>query len=225
MILRHEASPFSPAGLKQLVGTAVLYGLLIASANHFLMTQVGFELRPSTFIPVVAGLLFGLPAALGAGLGNFCSLLLYLHRRTKVIYYPLPQPQKRYGGLQQQVLSLLVLLDILYLLVPQTAMLSGAVFAVNVLLLCYICTMPSECEELPEDSNTFSLASSTNKLLIFTDGLNEAENAAHEFYGDERLRTIFLKAQAPEEIMADINSFVGDAPPSDDKTYLWVERK
>ena len=64
-----------------------------------------------------------------------------------------------------------------------------------------------------------------HKLLIFTDGLNEAENQQNEFYGDDRLRESFLKAKSPEEIMADIARFVGDAPPSDDKTYLWIERR
>lgn len=64
-----------------------------------------------------------------------------------------------------------------------------------------------------------------HKLLIFTDGLNEAENQQNEFYGDDRLREIFLKAKSPEEIMADIACFVGNASPSDDKTYLWIERR
>ena len=64
-----------------------------------------------------------------------------------------------------------------------------------------------------------------HKLLIFTVGLNEAENQQNEFYGDDRLREIFLKAKSPEEIMADIACFVGNASPSDDKTYLWIERR
>lgn len=64
-----------------------------------------------------------------------------------------------------------------------------------------------------------------HKLLIFTVGLNEAENQQNEFYGDDRLREIFLKAKSPEEIMADIARFVGNASPSDDKTYLWIERR
>ncbi|MDO4204498.1 MAG: PP2C family protein-serine/threonine phosphatase [Selenomonadaceae bacterium] len=77
--------------------------------------------------------------------------------------------------------------------------------------------------DIPYTSHT-ALLPPDHKLLIFTDGLNEAENRQHEFYGDERLREMFLRAKAPEEIMEDINHFVGDAPPSDDKTYLWVER-
>lgn len=64
----------------------------------------------------------------------------------------------------------------------------------------------------------------SDKLLLFTDGLNEAENNLHEFYGNERLQQVFLHARSPEEIMEEISHFVADAPPCDDKTYLWIER-
>ncbi|MDO4204497.1 MAG: PP2C family protein-serine/threonine phosphatase [Selenomonadaceae bacterium] len=73
MILQREAPVFSKAGLTQLTVTAAVYGILIALANHFMMTQAGFELRPGAFVPVVAGLLFGLPAAVGSFIGNFVS--------------------------------------------------------------------------------------------------------------------------------------------------------
>lgn len=63
----------------------------------------------------------------------------------------------------------------------------------------------------------------SDKLLLFTDGLNEAENNLHEFYGNEHLQQVFLHARSPEEIMEEISHFVADAP-SDDKTYLWIER-
>lgn len=76
MILQREASLLSFSGLKQLIGTALAYGILIGFCNTYLMTVAGNELRPSTFIPVTAGLLFGLPAAVGSFFGTLFSSLL-----------------------------------------------------------------------------------------------------------------------------------------------------
>ena len=76
MILQREASIFSTSGLRQLIGTALAYGLLIGLCNSYLMTVAGNELRPSTFIPVISGLLFGLPAAVGSFAGVLFSSLL-----------------------------------------------------------------------------------------------------------------------------------------------------
>lgn len=63
-----------------------------------------------------------------------------------------------------------------------------------------------------------------DKLLLYTDGLNEAENAKGEFYGNERLIKAFERANNPQEIISDIEEFVDGAEQSDDMTYLWFER-
>ena len=62
-------------------------------------------------------------------------------------------------------------------------------------------------------------------LLLYTDGLNEAENGKGEFYSNERLEECFSRAASPDEIYDDIQKFVAGAPQSDDLTYLWLERR
>lgn len=62
------------------------------------------------------------------------------------------------------------------------------------------------------------------KLLIYTDGITEAENVHNKFYGTERLCRVFSSAYTPEAVINDVASFVGSAPQSDDATFIWVER-
>ena len=62
-------------------------------------------------------------------------------------------------------------------------------------------------------------------LLLYTDGVTEAENNLAKFYGSERLLEIFGKANSScannlELILADIKQFVNDNPQSDDITML-----
>jgi sigma-B regulation protein RsbU (phosphoserine phosphatase) len=63
-------------------------------------------------------------------------------------------------------------------------------------------------------------------LVIFTDGVTEAENKNSEEYGETRLMVVLLANQeaAPSEmlkaIMLDLDRFVGDAPQHDDITLL-----
>ena len=63
-------------------------------------------------------------------------------------------------------------------------------------------------------------------ILLYTDGLTEAENAAHEQYGETRLDCILRGREGAyahlKRIEADVNGFVGDAPQSDDLTMLLV---
>lgn len=63
------------------------------------------------------------------------------------------------------------------------------------------------------------------KLLLYTDGISEAENSRHEFYGTERLEARFRRAHIPEDILFSIQEFAEGTPPSDDITLLWVQRK
>jgi len=63
-------------------------------------------------------------------------------------------------------------------------------------------------------------------LLLYTDGLTEAENAQHELFGEDRLFEVLRssKDRAPEaliaEITAAVHGFVGQAEQSDDLTML-----
>ena len=63
-------------------------------------------------------------------------------------------------------------------------------------------------------------------LFLYTDGLTEAENAAHEQFGEDRMERVLhgrKSAQAHlDNIRNQVNSFVGDAPQSDDLTLLFI---
>ena len=66
-------------------------------------------------------------------------------------------------------------------------------------------------------------------LFLFTDGLNEAENFAHEQFGDERLLAEVTRnrgASAEEMVKRMLHAVamhVGDAEASDDLTMLCIE--
>ena len=59
---------------------------------------------------------------------------------------------------------------------------------------------------------------------MYTDGFNEAENAAEEFFGKERLQEAFAQAHSAKDIVDAVEGFVQDATQSDDMTYLWLQR-
>ena len=67
-------------------------------------------------------------------------------------------------------------------------------------------------------------------LFMFSDGIPEAQNAAGEFYEEERLRNVLCheRDKSAEEIVArvrsDLDRFVGDASPTDDITMLLLKR-
>ena len=67
-------------------------------------------------------------------------------------------------------------------------------------------------------------------LVAFTDGVTEAQNAAGEFFGRERLHAL-LSRPAPtatellDSIQASVREFMGDADPSDDIALLAVRRQ
>jgi len=66
-------------------------------------------------------------------------------------------------------------------------------------------------------------------MIIFTDGLIEAENAAREEYGESRLlcilneENVVAPADRLRSIMADLDAFVGTAPQHDDVTCVLVK--
>jgi sigma-B regulation protein RsbU (phosphoserine phosphatase) len=64
-----------------------------------------------------------------------------------------------------------------------------------------------------------------NNILIYTDGVTEAQNSKNEFYGDERLinllnNNIHEPKEIIENIKTDIDEFVNGAPQFDDITIL-----
>jgi sigma-B regulation protein RsbU (phosphoserine phosphatase) len=67
-------------------------------------------------------------------------------------------------------------------------------------------------------------------LLIFSDGISEAQNEAGDFYGEERLGEIVAAhrgesaAQVVDSVMESIRDYVGETPQSDDMTILVSKR-
>jgi sigma-B regulation protein RsbU (phosphoserine phosphatase) len=67
-------------------------------------------------------------------------------------------------------------------------------------------------------------------LLMFTDGITEAMDLDEEMYEDDRLESFLIKnrlktaAEFIEELMDDVDKFVGEAPQSDDITALYLKR-
>ena len=63
-------------------------------------------------------------------------------------------------------------------------------------------------------------------LFLYTDGLTEAENAAHEQFGEERTEAALHGRKSAcehlEIIKKKVAEFVGDAPQSDDLTILFI---
>ena len=63
-------------------------------------------------------------------------------------------------------------------------------------------------------------------LFLFTDGLTEAENIAHEQFGEERVEVVLHGRKSAEAHLACIRKavaeYVGDAPQSDDLTLLFI---
>jgi sigma-B regulation protein RsbU (phosphoserine phosphatase) len=63
-------------------------------------------------------------------------------------------------------------------------------------------------------------------LLLYTDGVTEAFNAAREEYSEERLMRAAAAAPDPtpqallQHVLADVRSFTDGAPQSDDLTML-----
>lgn len=75
-----------------------------------------------------------------------------------------------------------------------------------------------EEDEIPDFRNV--------PLFLYTDGLNEAENADHELFGNDRMMQLlgsepFASAQATIERVGDaVAAHIGDVEPSDDLTML-----
>jgi len=58
--------------------------------------------------------------------------------------------------------------------------------------------------------------------VLFTDGITEAQDAAGEFFGDDRLHEV-IAANSFDEIFARVQAFCGDTPLNDDCTVLELQ--
>jgi len=62
--------------------------------------------------------------------------------------------------------------------------------------------------------------------VLYTDGITEAMNEAHDLYGLERLQNVIYKnhelsaKEIADAVLADVNEFVGTAPQHDDETMI-----
>ena len=67
-------------------------------------------------------------------------------------------------------------------------------------------------------------------LLLYSDGLNEAQNTTGDFFGDERLSALLLAQkdasarETGEKILAAVSEFVGSAPIHDDLTLVILKK-
>lgn len=63
-------------------------------------------------------------------------------------------------------------------------------------------------------------------IYLYTDGITEAENSAHQLFGEERMLSVLHTRRSADEqvknILNAVSAFVGDAPQSDDKTLLFI---
>ena len=70
-----------------------------------------------------------------------------------------------------------------------------------------------------------------DRLVVYTDGITEAENAAQELYSGERLREFLAmtpgmsSAEVIDALLMHVFMFAGDAPQSDDIAVLSLMRK
>lgn len=67
-------------------------------------------------------------------------------------------------------------------------------------------------------------------LFVYTDGINEAENANKEQFGDERLKALLRNdlgtaRETSETIHKAVEEFVGCAEPSDDLTKMCIKMR
>ncbi len=85
-------------------------------------------------------------------------------------------------------------------------------------------------EEVPYREHTLTLQKG-DTVFLYTDGVTEAENAANELYGEDRLLACFeqMKNSAPEEVIETIKQsvevFVNGADQFDDMTMLCFKWK
>ena len=73
MRLEKEAALTSKVGLMQLAATVIIYSALVLLGQKGLLFLGSWQFDFAAFVPVVAGILFGLPGALGSALGTMLT--------------------------------------------------------------------------------------------------------------------------------------------------------
>ena len=85
-------------------------------------------------------------------------------------------------------------------------------------------------EDATWEQRTIHLAAG-DLLVLYTDGVIDADNGQGGFFGEERLLETILnctKCSAQEiqdALVAEVHSFVGDAPQFDDITLMVIKRE
>ncbi|MEZ4515986.1 MAG: SpoIIE family protein phosphatase [Chloroflexota bacterium] len=84
-------------------------------------------------------------------------------------------------------------------------------------------------EEVRLEQRSFELAPG-DCLVLFTDGITEARNATGEFYDESSLQAVIESGDWTtaqdllESIVSNVQSFLGDEPPTDDMTLIVLRR-
>ena len=60
------------------------------------------------------------------------------------------------------------------------------------------------------------------KIILVTDGVTEAANAADDMFGDENLEAAAVTEDAFESVFAQVRSFCGETPLNDDCTVVEI---
>lgn len=90
--------------------------------------------------------------------------------------------------------------------------------------------MPLGIEEQATWSQDVVQIDPGDTLILFTDGIPDAQNEMGEFFDDESLLEVCLDSygrpahEMQAAILAEIENFVGDAPQFDDITLMILER-
>jgi sigma-B regulation protein RsbU (phosphoserine phosphatase) len=67
-------------------------------------------------------------------------------------------------------------------------------------------------------------------IIVYSDGLTEAQNRQDEFFGDERFHRLVRTMgsgnceEMGKRILAEVDRFIGDAHPSDDLSFVILKR-
>ena len=68
------------------------------------------------------------------------------------------------------------------------------------------------------------------RIVLYTDGITEAQNASHEHFDDERLHDVVVGCaecepqQLAESVFSEVDRFRNGAPQKDDETVLVIDR-
>jgi sigma-B regulation protein RsbU (phosphoserine phosphatase) len=85
--------------------------------------------------------------------------------------------------------------------------------------------LPMGIETTSEYRNEAVQLLAGDRLVLYTDGITESTNAAHERFGDPRLDTVLRRpastaARLLDDVVTSVQTFRGGRPPDDDETCL-----